>query len=415
MHPRHFIISGLITWFFALSAFATGAANDWPQWRGPNRDGVAPPRSLPETLPQEPQRDWAVEVGVGHASPVVVGETIYQFARLGNDEVLMALSLDDGRELWRWSEPTPYSMNPAAIPHGKGPKSTPVVVDDTICSLGIAGRLACLDRTSGAVRWSRDGRGSFDASEPDFGAAMSPAVFDGRLIVHVGGNRTGALVALDPRTGEESWRWDGPPAYASPILVELDGVQQIVTQSRSHIIAVDSQRGHELWRLPFTTAYDQNSVTPLQYGDMLILSGIGTSVFAVRPRRNDAGTWLAERVWENSEVPMYMSSPVLSGEVLFGLTDRRKGQLFAMNPANGELLWQSEGREGDNASLVLADSRLLVLTTGGEVQVGTAGAERWRPDVNWEVATSPTWAHPAIAGGKLLIKDKTHLIAYSLD
>ena len=131
------------------------SAADWPQWRGPSRDGVAE-ATLPAVLPDEPRLLWRVEVGTGHSSPIVVGDRVYQFAREGDDEVLRALELVDGGEIWRWALDTPYRRNPAAFSHGKGPKSTPIVSGDTICAHGIAGRLSCLDRHTGKVRWSKD-------------------------------------------------------------------------------------------------------------------------------------------------------------------------------------------------------------------------------------------------------------------
>ena len=404
-------LCALLTGLYGTSLFA----DDWPQWRGPTRDGIAPD-VLPQQLPDQPNRAWQVEVGTGHSSPVVVDGTIYQLARQGEQEVLLALNLEDGSEVWRWAVETPYQPDQAAMGHGKGPKSTPVVDGGTICTLGIAGRLACLNRSSGELLWANEYRGDFDRTSPDFGASMSPAIIDGLLIAHVGGNSSGAIVAVEPASGKERWRWSGDaPGYASPVLVTLGESRQIVTQTRDHVVALDPTSGAELWRTPFSTAYAQNVVTPAIHGEGIILSGVGTSVFSIQPTPAGRTSWMLTKAWENADVPMYMSSPVVGAELVFGMTDRRKGQLFAMNPENGEVLWSSEGREGENGALVLAGSRLLMLTTEGELQIGPASADGWQPEVRWEVATSPTWAHPAIADGHILVKDKTHLIAYSLD
>ena len=175
-----------------LTSASTASAGDWPQWRGPDRDGSAADSQLPAELPQELNRLWSVEVGTGHSSPVVVGDRVYIFSRQGDDEVARALDLDDGSEIWSSSMETPYRRNPAAFLHGKGPKSTPVAIAGSLCTLGISGRLTCLDRESGALRWQQDFSDRFDRAWPDFGTATSPAVFDDRLIAHVGGIREGS-------------------------------------------------------------------------------------------------------------------------------------------------------------------------------------------------------------------------------
>ncbi len=383
---------------------------DWPQWRGPQRDGVAAAAELPPVLPEELIELWSADVGEGHASPVVAGETVYVRARVGEEEVVRALALADGAEIWRWSVTTPYTRNPAAFSHGRGPRSTPVVAGRSVCSLGVTGLLSCLDRETGQLRWERDFASRFDRTWPEFGTATSPAVVGDRLVAHVGGKKSGALIAFDLETGAEQWSWSGDaPAYASPVLATLDGVTQVVTQSREHVVAVDADSGALLWKMPFETAWQQNSVTPLVAGDRIVISGLDRGVTALDPRRDVRGNWVLTIAWRNDEVPMYMSSPVTRDGLLFGMTDKRKGQLFCLDLATGKLRWTSEGREGENAALILAGNRLFVQTTEAELLVGAAGADGWRPEARYTIAGSPTWAHPALVGGRVVVKDKTRV------
>jgi outer membrane protein assembly factor BamB len=403
-----------------VSMIATGAppvpagAADWPQWRGPARDGSAPGAELPAPLPAELRLVWQAEVGAGHASPVVAGARVFVHTREGEDEVIRALDLATGREVWRHADPTPYTMNPAAMKHGKGPKSTPIVAGDTVCTLGIAGRLSCLEAATGRVRWQHDFAGRFDATAPDFGTAMSPAVVGGRLVAHVGGLEKGALTAFDLASGKEVWRWDVEgPGYASPIEATFDGVAQIVTQTRAHVLAVSPESGEELWRVPLKTPYVQNIVTPIVHGDTLIYSGLYNPVVAVRPGRDGAGKWTATEVWRSAEVSMYMSSPVLLGGALIGFTEKRSGQLFALDAATGRTLWLGEPRQGDNAALIAADDRLLVQNVSGEIAIGAVGADGWKPEKRYTVADSATWAHPALVGDRLVIKDAQAVTVWS--
>jgi outer membrane protein assembly factor BamB len=416
-----------------LGGAAAGlGATDWPQWRGPARDGAAADAALPSPLLDALRKVWQVEVGEGHASPVVGGDRVYLHSRQGEDEVVRALDLATGRELWRHADATAYTMNPAALKHGKGPKSTPVLSGGTLCTLGIAGRLSCFEAASGRVLWQHDWKGRFSETAPDFGTAMSPAVFDGRLIAHVGGIKAGALAAFELSTGKEVWRWDGEgPAYASPMLATFDSVAQIVTQTREHVLAVDAASGKELWKVGLKTPYVQNIVTPLVYGDTLIVSGLSNPVKALRPHRGASGAFTADEVWSNAEVDMYMSSPVLMGgrsseaapappnppaaPRLVGFTSKRSGQLFVLDPATGKTLWLGEPRQGDNAALIAAGDQLLVQNVAGELAIGPVDASGWKETKRYTIADSATWAHPALLGNRILVKDATKLTLWSFD
>jgi outer membrane protein assembly factor BamB len=331
------------------------------------------------------------------------------------EEVVRALDLADGREIWRHATPVAYRRHPAALKHGKGPRSTPAVAGGSVCALGVTGRLSCLDQESGKLRWAHEFAERFDRAWPEFGTAMSPAIIGDRVIAHVGGIESGSLSAFDLENGREIWSWNADgPGYTSPVEVTIDGVDQIVTQSRSYVVSVAAAPGALLWKMPFETPYQQNSVTPLVVGSRVIISGLDQGTTALEPRRDGQGNWLLEIAWRNDEFPMYMSSPVLHGGLLFGMTDKKKGQLFCLDVETGEIRWTSEGREGDNASLIATGDRLIVLTTEAELQIGAANGEGWSP---WRqtVADSETWAHPALAGDRILIKDHAHLTAWSFD
>jgi outer membrane protein assembly factor BamB len=238
---------------------------------------------------------------------------------------------------------------------------------------------------------------------------MSPMVDGDAVIAHVGGKDRGALRAFDAATGRVRWSWteDGP-GYASPVIVDAGGVRQIVTQTQQHIVGVERATGTSLWKLRFDTAYQQNIVTPLVYRDLVVLSGLDKSTFAVRVTRQGA-TWKPETVWENTSVPMYMSSPVLNGEVIYGLTHRNRGQFFALDAHSGKTLWTSPPRQGENAAIVGAGDVLFCLTSDAQLKLVRATGSSFQPLATLEVATSPTWAHPVILGDRVLVKDEQSL------
>ncbi|MEP7270295.1 MAG: PQQ-binding-like beta-propeller repeat protein, partial [Acidobacteriota bacterium] len=370
MKAKGFIeVAAAVLCLLVIALVSSTAAQDSPQWRGPNRDGsvveFAPPKAWPEQL----KNRWRLTIGEGHSSPVVVGTRVFVHSRVGEQEVVAGYELATGKEAWKDSYPVAYQMNPAARGHGKGPKSTPVASDGRLYTLGISGMLSCYDLSSGRVRWRKDFAGQFKQISPAFGTAMSPIVDRGLLIAHFGGEGQGALMALDAATGAVKWSWTGEgPAYASPIAIELGGVRQIVTQSQVSIIGVAEADGQLLWKIPFKTDYEQNSVTPIGVRDTIILSGLNQGVIALRPVKRGA-VWQADRVWENSEVSLYMSSPVLSGNTLFGFSHRNKGQYFSLDVSTGKTIWIGDGRQGENAAILLAGNLLFTLNNEGQLTI----------------------------------------------
>jgi outer membrane protein assembly factor BamB len=391
-----------------LCCLFAAAWADWPQWRGPHRDGVSSPITEPKVWPEQLQRKWQIKVGEGHSSPIVAAGKVYIHARQDEREVVRCLRPENGEVIWQQSYDAPYKVNPAATRHGKGVKSTPVVEGNRIYTFGISGILSCFDAATGKPQWRKE------FGSPDFGVATSPVVDHGMLIAHVGTKGKGALTAFDAQTGAEKWSWKGDgPAYTSPIVVDLAGTRQVITQSQSNIIGVAEANGQLLWRIPFTTAYDQNIVTPVLYHDTLIFSGLGNSTMGVKAIRRGA-EWTTETVWQNKDTAMYMNSPVLSGDLLFGMAARNKGQFFCLDPRNGATLWTSEGRQADNAAIVDAGPVLLIVTTNGELIVARKSAKAFEVVRKYTVADSPVWAHPAIIGNGILIKDSTMLALWSI-
>ncbi len=184
-----------------LSTCLAAVADDWPQWRGPNRDGQVSGATIPSVWPKTLKQEWKINVGVGHSSPVLSNGKIYVFARQGEAEVLLCLDQATGKEIWRASKAVAYNMHPAAQGHGKGPKSTPVVSNGTVCTFGISGVLSCYDARTGKQKWQREFSKQYPNTSPLYGTAMSPLIDGDRLIAHIGGHDRGALTAFDLETG----------------------------------------------------------------------------------------------------------------------------------------------------------------------------------------------------------------------
>ena len=393
-------------------AFCIAGGEEWPQWRGPHRDGALSAGDTPASWPEHLQVRWKVTVGEGHASPILARGRIFVFTRQQGNEIASSIDPASGKVIWQQSYPAPFKMHPAAVQHGEGPKSTPVLHDGKLFTFGISGILTCWDGDTGAVRWRKEFQ--YREKWPLFGTAMSPVVDRGLLIAHVGGNDDGALTAFDAASGEVKWQWKGDgPAYASPIVADFGGTRQVITETQNNIVGVSASNGQLLWKIPFTTEYLQNIPSPLLYHDLVILSGLAKGIFAVRPAAKD-GKWSAETVWRNTDISMYMSSPVLEDDLIFGFSHYKKGQFFCVDARTGATKWTSPPRQGDNAAVLIGGGNLILLKDDAQLVIAKAVGSSFEPLRNYTVADSPTWAHPLILRNGVVIKDAGTLAFWSV-
>ena len=395
-----------------LTAHAQAPPAAWPQWRGPARDGVASAFTVPTTWPAQLTKKWQATVGVGHASPVVAGNRVVVHTRQGNREIVAAYDFDAGKQLWQQGVEAPYTMNPAATGHGPGPKSTPAIADGRVFTLGISGIFSAHDLATGKLLWRKNA----PPTPPEFGTAASPMVDGTSVIAFLGGKNAGALTVMDAATGAVKWEWKGDgPGYSSPIIATLAGTRQVIVQSQNRLVSVNAANGRLLWETPIKTPYEQNSVTPLVANDLVISAGLENPTMALRVTATQGKGWSVATAWRNEDVSMYMSSPAATGNALFGLSNKNRGQFFAIDGATGKTLWTTKGREAENASIVRAGDYLLLATTNSELVVARANAARYEEVKRYSVADSAMWAHPAFAGRTIIVKDVNTLTAWATD
>lgn len=389
-----------------------GGEADWPAWRGAGRDGklsgFKPPAAWPETL----GRSWSVEVGGGHSTPALVDGRLYVHARQGEEEVALCLDAAAGKQVWRTPYAAPYKPAQEAETHGHGPFASPAVEGNRVFTFGVTGILSCFDAKTGGLVWRQDSK-----AYPEWGASMSPLVADGLVIAHVGGKDKGAIVALEAATGKERWKWEGDgPGYASPVIGTFKGKTYLITQTQKLIVGLDAATGALLWKLDYATDFDQNSVTPVLFEGGAIFSGYkkGTTAYKL------GGVVSPEQLW-HSDLSMYMSTPVLKGDRLYGFTDARRGQFFCLNAKTGETLWTSDGRQGENAALLDGGGVILALTTGApnrpgpaQLVVFDASDQGFAERARYKVADGPVWAHPVVAGGAVYVKDEKALTRWTI-
>jgi outer membrane protein assembly factor BamB len=403
--------SGAVATFSVLVATAAAQApGDWPQWRGPGRDGVVTSFSPPAAWPDRLTRRWKVDVGIGYATPVVIGDRVFMFSRRGDNEVLAAFDTASGREIWTYSYAAPFTISPAAARHEKGPKSTPTFAEGRLYTLGMTNVVTAVDAASGKQLWQKPAT----PAQPLYHTGMSPLVDRGLMIVHVGGHNQGSLTAYDVKSGTVKWHWDGDgPGYGSPMAVDVAGTRQIVTLTQENVIGVAAATGELLWKRPLTTPYTQNAITPILYNDIVIVSGLDHGVTAFRIAKKDAG-WTTENVWQNTQVSMYMANGVILNDALVSLSHKNSGQFFALDAKTGKTIWTSAPRQAQNAAIARAGDLLFVLKDDAELVVARSGARGLEPIRSYTVADSATWSAPAISGDRIFVKDVSSLALWTL-
>jgi outer membrane protein assembly factor BamB len=408
---RTLIVPGAAACAAAVCLSALDArAQDWPQWRGPTRDGAVPASQVPREWPASYAQVWRVEIGEGYSSPVLADGRVFVHSRRDPQESVTAVDVATGRVIWRQDYAAPYQKNQYAVRMGKGPNATPLVVGSRVFTIGATGILTAWDAASGRSVWQKDFSKIVDFSKLFCGTSASPLLAGGLVIVQVGSDvGGGTIVALDPATGAAKWEWRGPgPGYASPTVAAIDGTPQIVTLTNQSIVGVDAATGRELWSTAFADEWHENIVTPVWTGTHLIVSGIrqGTQAYTVR---QDGGKWTASRAWRNVEASMYMSSPVAADGVVYGLSDKRKGHFVALDAATGAVKWKTEGREGAQAAVLLTPSHVVFLTDAGDLAVVKRGSAEFALERKYDLGTEETWTTPLVLGRDLIVKDATSL------
>ena len=401
---RRTILVATLLAVYTISA-SSQSSLDYPGWRGQQRDGSASAFTEPASWPERLVRRWSVGVGEGYATPIVVGDMVYAFTRRDANEVMLAVRVASGEVAWQTGYAAPFAPQYNARAHGSGPKSTPVFYSGKLYALGINGTMTAFDAATGKIVWQKPA----PSEQPEYGAASSPVAEKGLVMVHHGNYEP--LTAFDANTGDVKWKAGDAGAFASPVLVDIAGVRHVVTVTQRSIAGI-SLDGKVLWTYPWPR--DISAITPVAYGDMVIVGSQNARVAAVKVTGR-GGRLSADTGWESPDIQLYISNPVIVGDTLFGVSRRGGGQLFSLDAKTGKARWLGSPRQVAHAAIAKANNLIFVLSEGGDLIVGRNTETGFDVVKQYKVADTATWAQPAISGNRFFVKDASSLTLWTLN
>jgi outer membrane protein assembly factor BamB len=385
---------------------------DWPQFRGPNRDNKVTGFKVPATWPKELTKKWSVPVGDGVSSPALVGDRIYTFTRQGGDEVTLCINAATGEEVWKDKYAATEVKGAAAGFKGPdkftGPRSSPAVGDGKVCTFGVDSVLSCLDAAKGTVVWRKETKG-----RPMFYTASSPQIAGGKCIIYIGsggkGGGKGELAAFDLATGEEKWKWSGDgPSYGSPVIAKIAGTEQVVVLTDTNVIGVALADGKLLWKHALSQGRYQTA-TPVIDGDTVIIAG-----YAFTVTKSD-DTYTAKQAWKE-QAPATYNTPVLKEGVLYGMAGMGKGnKIYAQDAKTGKVFWDDGPSVGECGAILDVGSVLIELSSDGKIHVFKPDKKEYSEVTKYTVADSGTWSMPIISGNRIFTKDREKLTLWTVE
>ena len=387
---------------------AEPAANYWTEFRGPGRAGIYAQQPIDTNWPaQGPPELWRQKIGGGYASMSIAEGKVYTIEQRRDREVVAAYDFETGRQVWEraWRARFSESMG------GDGPRATPTWHDGKIYALGAVGDLYCLDAADGAIIWKRNILSDAGAVNLTWGMAAAPLIVDDFVVVLPGGRSGKSVIAYDRGSGEIRWTaQDDRQGYTSPQVATLAGRRQLVIVSGVRIFGANVEDGSLLWEHEWETDYDANCAQPLIVdGEHVFLSagyGHGATLLKIEAAEN---RFSSREIWFSRSMKNKFNPSVLVDGVVYGLDN---GILAAVDVRTGERLWK--GGRYRFGQLLYASGHLIVVSEQGDLALVEATPEAHREIVKFEALSGKTWNVPAMADGRLIVRNQTEMVAYDL-
>ena len=409
--------------FAALPAPATGLAGgasmavqqpDWAQWAGPSRDWKVPNAGLAEGWPEAgPEELWRRPLGEGYSGIAMVDGRLFTMTRRDAQEVVVALDATTGDTLWEHAYDAPR-VGRMDVSEGAGPHAAPLIAGGRVFTIGATGLMRALDLDTGELRWSQDLWGGLSGTFRPRGYSSSPMAHGDTVIALVGGTGR-SVVAFRQDSGEIAWQGgDFDNGHASPIVIDVDGQEQVVAFMASEVAGIETSSGRTLWSVPHTTSYELNISTPVWGPDnvLLVSSAYSGGSRAMRLSRDVDGT-VAEELWFTNRMRVHFGTIVRLGELAYGSSgDFGPAFLCALDVSTGEVLWQD--RSFSKASFVYAGDRLVVLDEDGTLALAALGPEGVEIIDQTQIFDARAWTAPTLVGTRLYARNRREIVAFEL-
>ena len=402
---RSFLLLATVALLSLASQAVAQTAALWPQWRGPNRDGISKETGLLKQWPAEgPPLVWkATGAGAGYSSFSVADGKLYTMGLRGNREFVIAFDVATGKEVWATAHGSAFHND-----RGNGPRGTPTIDGDRVYALGGNGDLSVLDARTGKIVWTKNVLKEFGGSNITWGISESPLVIGNKLLVNPGGPGA-SIVALNKADGSVIWKSQSDRAgYSSAIPVEVNGGTQVVFFTSERAVGLDLKDGRLLWEYARPANNVANVATPIVRANRVFISsdyGTGGGVVEIKPDNK------AQELWFSKDMRNHHSSSVLIGDYLYGFSS---AILTAIKFDTGEIAWRD--RSVGKGSLVYADGNLYCLSENGVVGLVEATPTGYKEKGRFRIPQDqlPTWTHPVVAGGRLYLRDQDTIYAFDI-
>jgi outer membrane protein assembly factor BamB len=406
---------------FLMAAVYDGRGDDeahWPQWGGPARDFRVSAAGLATSWPSGgPKKIWSRALGEGYSSIVADSDALYTMYRTGDEEIVVSLEAATGKTRWehRYQAPLLEHMDYGTWLRqgGAGPYATPLLLGPAVYAVGTTGRFHALDKKTGEILWSHDLDQKFEMRGYR-GYAPSPMVYGGNIILPIGG-RGQAVVAFDPANGAVIWKnQDFRLAPASPILIDVDGQDQLVVFTPGEVVGLDPRNGEALWSHPHETNYGLNISTPV-WGDGNLLfssSAYNGGSRVIRLTRAHGRTTVKE-LWSSNRLRLHFGNAMRIGNLIVGTSgDFGPAFFIAVDVETGEEVFRE--RTFGRSQMVLAGSHLVIVDEGGDLAIASASPEGLKVHARAELLTENAWTPPTLVGTRLYVRDRRNVVAVEL-
>ena len=411
--PVPVIVIFLLALVVLASDGARAQAQEWTQWGGPHRNFKADEKGLPDTWPAGgPRRLWSRDLGEGYSGIAASGGNLYTTYRKGGQEIIIAVAADSGKTVWEYSYDSPFKN--AYEEAGGGPYAMPLIVGDQLYAAGATGKLHCLDKKTGKVIWFHDLYKEYHGSQMEFGYSCNPFAYKDTIIMLVGG-RGHAIMAFKQKDGSVAWQsQDFENGYSTPVLINVDGQDQIVAFMATDVAGVDPDKGDLLWRHPHSTE-NKFAISMPVWGEGNLLffsSSYNGGSRCIQLTRQDGKTTVKE-LWHNNRVRVHFGSIVRIGDYAYCSSGHSGPAFFtAINVKSGEIAWQD--RTFAKASFLYADGKFIIVDEDGRLGLATATPEGFKIIAKIDLLKSNAWTVPSLVGTKLYLRDRKTMMALDL-